>query len=229
MESFLDNFMKHRDTPIVSEKTPTNVLVFEEMLDVFPHARFLCIVRDPRDVVASLMKVGERAKKQGETPKEITIDLEAAIRHVRSCLDAGFRALDLAPERVGLVQYERLVREPARTTKAVCEFLSIPWSEAMLHPEQKRHPGEDAILNDVWYDRNSYYSAPDPDRIGRWKKRLSPSQKVAVNRAFSSDERLSKLGYALSADRLRIRDRVIGGIGHFTRRVIDEGRRRIRV
>lgn len=57
------------NTKFYSEKTPGNVLIFDELLEIFPKARCFHVVRDPRGTVSSMLEVGKRALKQGKKPR----------------------------------------------------------------------------------------------------------------------------------------------------------------
>lgn len=217
---FFGRFREGHPSRILSEKTPRNVLVFEELLSLFDDARALFMVRDPRGVVASMLEVGKRAREDGREIQGFTLDLRKAIGRVRRCVESGVRASKLAPERLMTVRYEQLVRQPEEVTRDVCDFLSVPWSADMLRPESQEHAGEKATVNDVWYDLESYYSPPDPSRIDRWKVRLSPAQKVAVSRAFAGDPHLAELGYDdFELENLELYQRTLGTSMYFARRV----------
>lgn len=104
----------------MSEKTPRNVLVFSELLSVFPTARFIHVVRDPRAVVASLLQVGKRQKKRGRKQGRGMDTATAAINHVKAHVCAGLAASAAAPERILTVVYEELVTNPEKETKKLC-------------------------------------------------------------------------------------------------------------
>ncbi len=40
-----------------SEKTPENILVFSELIELFPEAYFIQVIRDPRGIVSSMQQV----------------------------------------------------------------------------------------------------------------------------------------------------------------------------
>jgi hypothetical protein len=70
IEQLLLPYADDRDCKVVSEKTPWNVLVFRELLEVFPEARFIFCVRDPRAVTTSMIEVGKRAQEKGLRPTD---------------------------------------------------------------------------------------------------------------------------------------------------------------
>lgn len=197
----------------ISEKTPRNVLVFPELLDLFPAARFIFVVRDPRAVVASLLRVRERMLKRGIRPTGPTATLAAAIAHTREYLTAGFHARAKDSERVLNVRYEDLVADPMVETKRICEHLALDWDEALITPSRFQHLGATAITDasgNVWYTREEFNQDPDPHRANAWWQSLNGAQKARICRAFCDDRDLSLLGYDLSVDSLGRFDRARG-------------------
>ena len=53
------------------------------------------------------------------------------------------------------IVYEQLVSEPERIVRTLCGFLGLPFHAAMLQPQEKKHPAQDAMValdNGVWLD-----------------------------------------------------------------------------
>ncbi len=50
---------------LYSEKTPENVLVFSEMIEIFSQSHFIQVIRDPRAIVSSMQQVKRRAVQKG--------------------------------------------------------------------------------------------------------------------------------------------------------------------
>lgn len=208
IEGLLLPYAGRRGCEVVSEKTPWNVLVFGDLIEIFPRARFVFCVRDPRAIVASMLRVGSRAREKGSTPVSFTRSVAAAIRTVKATKDAGFRAAERS-DRVLTVSYERLVRHPEHETGRICRFLEIPWSEEMVRHGEKSHDVEE-LLDGVWYTREMYESNPDPSRAHKWRDQLSPSQQAAVVAAFEGNKDLQALGYELSDRELPATRRAAG-------------------
>jgi hypothetical protein len=184
-----------------SEKTPANVLVFNDLIELFSGAHFIHVVRDPRAIISSMLQVGRRAKKEGVQIQDFTTNLSAAISYVKKCFRAGFAATERAPDRVLSIVFEQLVTGPGRETKRMCDFLGIEWSEQMLHPANKKHLGERAITkksDQIWYDAKKYNRNPDPHEIDKWKNKLTLLQRATINASFRDFEDLGQLGYDFS-------------------------------
>ena len=194
----------------LSEKTPNNVLVFPELMNLFPVARFIHVVRDPRAIIASMLQVGKRAKQKNWQTQEFTHSVGAAVEYVRRCQQTGFTSFELAPERVFELKYERLVSDPENETRRICKFLGIEWSNRMLHPKNVKHLGEKAVTNDVWYSTKSYNRDPEPYEVDGWKSQLTYVQQNIITTAFLDNKGLTRCGYAFSSDDSLRMNRVLG-------------------
>lgn len=191
----------------LSEKTPSNVFVFTELLELFPDARCINVVRDPRAIVSSMLQVGLKAKRKVRKTQDFTVSILAAIRYVQRCLRAGFAAAESAPEKVLTIAYEQLVVHPEYETRRLCNFLGIEWSRQMMYPSRQKHLGEKAITrssDQVWYDPRMYNRDPDPREIDKWRTHLTFLQKVVVAAWFRGFEGLDQFGYDFSVGSLSL-------------------------
>lgn len=210
IEKYLCTTAMAQGYKIVSEKSPQNILVFLELMELFPKSHFIHVVRDPRAVVASLMQVGRRARKKDIRTAGYTRSIESAIEYTNRCLSAGFEASKMRPDKVLTVKYEKLVMDPIIETKKICSFINVSWREEMTMPNAKRHPGEAAITENsggIWYDKDSYNRDIDGSSIERWRGSLSRAQQAKVINAFRGGEGLKMLGYDLNLDSVAVADR----------------------
>lgn len=209
-ETFLYPLADQHGCRFLSEKTPSNVLVFPDLINLFPAARFIHVVRDPRAIIASMLQVGKRAKQESWKAQEFTRSVCAAVAYVRQCQKTGFASFELAPDRVFEVVYERLVANPENETRRICEFLGVEWSNRMLHPKDVKHLGEKAVTNDVWYDTKSFNRDPEPHEVDKWKNQLTYVQKVIITTAFLDNKELARRGYTFSSDDSLRMSRILG-------------------
>ena len=214
----------------LSEKSPTNVLVFDELLDLFPAARCIFVLRDPRAIVASMLESGIRADSPEKRAKLRTLpwacSLPHAIAHVRRCFERGFAAADRRPDRVHIVTYEGLVTDPEAETRRLCAFLDIPWTDAMLSPSRKAHLGEKPLTSgtdNLFYSSATFGRDPDPAGLHRWKTRLNARQRGQVTLSLADMPRLAAYGYELAPGRLSGPEYALGQGG----RLLERARRRV--
>ncbi|MBT8462257.1 MAG: sulfotransferase, partial [Gemmatimonadetes bacterium] len=198
VEQILGPVVAASDARFVSEKTPSNALVFPQLRELFPEARFIFVIRDPRAVVSSMLEVGRRAREMDRGAPEFTRDVRVAIRSIREHLTAGFEFSRSEPDRCFVLRFEDLAARPAATTRDLCDFLDLPWTSSMIAPHKLPHAGERAITMDgVWYDRSSFNRGPDATRVDAWATELDPGHQVLATRAFSDHAGLREAGYRL--------------------------------
>ena len=122
---------------VLVEKTPTHVLHIPAMLARFPEARIVMMVRDGRDVTASLV---HRWGREATSP---CIDAYRYVTDNRRVLEQN------ADPRTLLVRYEDLIRDPGRTVcvpprcAAACAGAHAPRSDRIFrHTEGQDAPPE---------------------------------------------------------------------------------------
>jgi glycosyltransferase involved in cell wall biosynthesis len=215
IEQLLVPYMERHKADYISEKTPANVLVFSELLTIFPEARFLFCVRDPRAIVSSMLEVGlrDRAKRAngggGFRLPSYTRSVFAGIETIRQYNRAGFHAA--VSDRVHVVKYEQLVQAPEAATREIADFLGITWDSSMISPKNHEHGG-DSLIDGVWSVAETYRGDPDPARAESWRNNLRPWQKKVIEAAFSGDPDLRNLGYPFGSKRRKFVSSAIGSV-----------------
>lgn len=94
---------------------------------MFPQSRILIMRRDPRDVVWSCFRTNF-AMTSGTL--EFT-SLERAARHYAAMMSLTEEAVGILDLNVMEVHYHRLVQDFDQTTREVCDFLGLEWSETL--------------------------------------------------------------------------------------------------
>lgn len=228
IEGFLMPLGTEDGIRLISEKTPGNVLAFGGLAELWPRARLVHVVRDPRAIISSMLEVGARAARLGYGVQKFTRDTQAAINHVQSCFEAGFEAARRTPDRVLTIVYEALVHNPESGTQRLCEFLDSEWRPDMITPAAHKHSAEGSMTaptNEIWYDANMYNRNPDLKSVDKWRTRLTPAQQVAICKAFQRNEDLARLGYDVSLASLGAGVRMAGSVADVLGRGLRRGAR----
>ena len=143
------------------DKTPLNTFFMEEIHAVFPKAKFIHMLRNPYDVVASYLDTGLYKNEE-----------EALNRWLESVIAVKeFRILH--PDVCVEVRYETLVSNPGKVVDKVCSFLEIDFGLDLLAVKD-----EEMILGDV-VNLKHHANVMNPisqDSIGKGKRRLSEEQ-----------------------------------------------------
>jgi hypothetical protein len=155
----LADTLKRSGKPTVVVKTPSNVLIWQQLAECWPDARFIFLLRHPANAVVSL----NAAWAAGWHPTESGSLDESAAKALRymTALEEARRTL---PGRT--VRYEDLTAEPEAITRQLCEFLKIRFEPAMLEYGEFGHGRIAAGLGDTSEKLRSgriQAAAPPPD------------------------------------------------------------------
>ncbi|HEY3306155.1 MAG TPA: sulfotransferase [Candidatus Binatia bacterium] len=105
------------------DKTPVNAMCLAEISELLPDSRFIYLLRDPRDVVASLL-AAYRTWGAGWAPRTAREAVKIWIKFVRA---ADIAAKDIPSHRFLEIRYEKLLASPEDTLLKVAQFLNLQW------------------------------------------------------------------------------------------------------
>ena len=124
--------VRERPHHLLVEKTSLNILAFEHLGRLLPAARFVHIVRDGRDVAASLLQRDWRGP-DGRRFAHVS-DPAAALKYWCDLTGIGLQAeAALGPGRVLRLRYEDVVKRPKRSVTALLRFLELEYEPATLN------------------------------------------------------------------------------------------------
>jgi hypothetical protein len=158
------------------EKTPRHIFRIPDLMSVFPDARVICLVRDPRAVAASYRnwKRNEPSEQELATSaadrRRIQRSYNAVLHALlwRSSMAAAVRAHDTYGDAsVRLQPYEQLVSEPDDSLRGLAEWLGLEYDPAML----------DIPIVHSSYGLKGEGTSTAP--IDRWQQKL-PAAEIAV-------------------------------------------------
>ena len=156
------------------------------LLEIFPEAKFIIMIRDPRGAVASSLGL----KKNNP---ELVPSMYSFARHVRKHMahTIHFMNTSIYSDRIKVIQYESLSSDPGGILSSVCDFLDIDYDVNMLNTEKFR-----PITGDKWV-KYSNFDVPDKgiytQSIDGWKTRLTDDVVEFVEYVCSPE--MSYFGY----------------------------------
>jgi hypothetical protein len=151
---------------------------FDDYHAAFPQARFINVIRDGRDVLASQLNTGSFKA----VPEDLGRSWAHTHRKFRSWIrGGGVRGYELF--------YERLALQPEAEVRALCGFLGLDYDARML----AFHEGDLTIFKASHLSMKRISSPIDASMIGRWRSDLSPAQAEAFGRG--ADGALAEFGY----------------------------------
>lgn len=166
----LDSETPWSDLQIVGDNTPLYVMAIPVILALFPNARFIHMVRDPRDVVCSILKMRFGACETTTAAMEW--------HHYLGCWLLSERLIPQS-QRIEC-RYEDLCTNPGSTFERIAAFAGF--DAEVAEQALKRHAsrqdeartGFERIAK--WGHHRNLSEPLTPARIGRFRKELSEKQ-----------------------------------------------------
>jgi len=154
------------------DKQPLNTIKLPLISKLFPKAKILFALRDPRDVVFSCYR---RHFRVNMAMFEF-LDLEDAARFYASIMNLGDIYRQKLPLNILEHRYEDMVADFEGRVRAVCDFIGIEWSESMRDFD-KNAPNVDIRSPSAGQVQRPLYR----EGIGQWRRyaeQLAPIQPI---------------------------------------------------
>jgi len=198
------------------DHTPSNVKNAASLLELFPDAKFIHIVRDGRAVASSIIPLDWGAN---------TIN-GAALSWAKRMSQYVAVESSLGSKKIVRVRFEDLVLDPETTLISICGFLGIDYQSQMVRGGGLKVPQYTLKQHSL------IGKGPDQKEVKSWEKELSPRQ-IEIFESIAGELLLS-LGYALKygrkAKKMNLSERLISGLQEIYRRnMINEFRRKKRI
>lgn len=156
------------DHMIWGDRSPGHLTAMKLIKSIYPAAKFLHIIRDPRDVCLSAKKVwGKSLYRTAELWRERV----AAARRTGVTLGGDYQE----------VLYESLLNDPVGTLQAVCDYLKVDFTPAMLrfsiaHTSRGDTRGAREIVRE---NREKYRTELSPGTVRRIEELVYPTAVAA--------------------------------------------------
>ncbi len=209
IKSFFEPLKKKHGYEYISEKTPQNLLVFQDLIELFPKSKFVLVVRDPRAIVNSTKKVNERARKQ--KVQSAVGSFYEYTNKIREQYQLTNKLIKKYPDKIFFIRYEDLVNDIERITKDFCQYMSINWEPEMMKPGEQHHLNEKGMLTDynkAYYDKKLFGRNADSSSLYKWKKELTKREKNYIYKLFKRERLEYKFGYQLEKEPMSMIDHI---------------------
>lgn len=170
------------------EKTPFHILHISEISKHFPSAKFVNLIRDPRDVVSSRLNM---PKTYAFTPS-----VERYSNEWNHCLETAEDFWRHLPDKIYSLRYEDLTNQTQVSLQRVCAFLELDYTPEML--ANFGNQLETCVLpNEVW--KNDVKSGQIKKNFEVWRDRITIDEVnsiEAITQPF-----MKKLNYPLFSNK----------------------------
>jgi sulfotransferase family protein len=137
--ALLDRFGAARGKPLVGDKSPGYVRNMPVLHELFPHARFVHLIRDGRDVCLSAVNWRKADRVLGRYHTWQRDPITTAALWWERCVRLGRESgRALGPELYTEVRYEDVVADPEGECRRLCDFLRLEFDAAMLRFHEGR-------------------------------------------------------------------------------------------
>lgn len=187
------------------EKTPGHALWIAEVVAMLPSCRFIHIIRDPRDVVASMMAA---SGSWSNLPGDARSAVEIWMQHIKSAMHHGRRL----PKRQYLeIRYEDMLNDPIEGLSTLRDYLGIDWAHKDIVVAVEQNSFDNAqkqggagipIQGALSHQFGGFATEPKgffrKGRVGAWREDLSSNDLKIIYEVAGSAMRW--LGYTNSND-----------------------------
>lgn len=130
----IQDYLKQKNAHIYLEKTPENTFFTDTLMRAFPQSKYLIIIRDPFDILASLC-TGIMAYKKIALSRKLLLSMAIQVKRGMKEL---YRRRPFSSRHHLIIKYEDLVEQPDDVLRQVCTFLQVEFEPQMLEFQDKR-------------------------------------------------------------------------------------------
>ena len=196
IEAFYDRIATNLARPAASyfvEKFAVRSSVQDLIWELYPGARELILVRDFRDLVASIIAMNVKLGYQGFGRARVDSDSEFIERQMGGLATAFVRTWRERSDRAHLVRYEDLVLDRSGTLSGILDYLEIDSTPASIAAMSES-------LDERVPEMEGHGTSAGPEAsIGRWREDLSPDLQELCHAVFAPA--LEAFGYSVEDDR----------------------------
>ncbi len=198
LEVYFTALKYYADSKVPCDPTPRNQFYIEEISERIKHAKFLYLVRDPRDILLSQKNKWKARKGVFSRLDVIRTKLNYHPTVISKLWNASINQFEKHCDRDNLYycKYEDFVSNPEKFLKEICPFVGVEYHDSML---------------DIHYMGSSMNKSDYKERgistksLGKWRDGLSQSEAQIAQDVCG--EKMKKLGYEienLNPSRLKI-------------------------
>lgn len=159
------------------DKTPYYVLHIPTLLEWFPDAQIVHLIRDGRDVALSLF---------GRQHDFGVYNVYHAAKYWQHYVERGHElGSTLDPHQYYELRYEDLLAEPENSMQKLCAFLGEEYSSTLFDVRPVENPGKTPLVHQPIKAENA----------GKWRQKMSTWQ-IRIFESVASDT-LRRFGYEL--------------------------------
>jgi hypothetical protein len=156
------------------EKSVENAEFAQEILRIYPGARFIHILRNPYSNLVAIRNYSaiQQTGKKGRYPR-----LRSAIWSMHGSYHDLYRNKRLI-SNYHILRYEDLLMNPVESMKEISKFLDIEYKPLLTQP---------SMLGEPWGGNSTSgkkFAVVSSENVDRWRKEITPIEVWLINRLF---------------------------------------------
>ncbi|XP_056644661.1 protein-tyrosine sulfotransferase [Diorhabda sublineata] len=179
----LEIIAKHGEpAPRLCNKDPLTIKMGTYVIELFPNAKFIFMVRDGRATAHSII-----SRKVTITGFDLS-SYRQCLKKWNSAVEAmNNQCKELGPKKCLTVPYEQLVLHPRKWMQTVLKFLNVPWNNSVLHHEDFINKGielskversSDQVIKPVNLEAMTKWVGKIPEDVVRDMAEIAPMLSV---------------------------------------------------
>jgi hypothetical protein len=174
------------------EKTPRDIFYIKEILECYPNAQFIHIIRDGRDVAVDWIEHLDWPKNLYGTANAWKTFINA-VKPWRGKLKS---------DQLLEVQYEDLIKDPSDVVQNICNYIGEEYESGML----EYYKSDEALKWSKTANCHRFSTMPlTKEFVGIYKKKLSKEKQEMLSSAINQE--LKELGYQVEENSKEITER----------------------
>jgi len=176
---------KYNDPELLVLKHPELTYYFPELAKNFSNFKFVVIVRDPRDVIASMLRVAKRHKESRLiTPQTEIVEIKDFCRNYAAYYESVFKNMHVFKNKLMFVKYEDFVSNTKEQLALISKFSGAKYDADKAAEFQPEHAQalnfnreerlKDKFSGAFWSEQ--YTESLTSEKIGSYEKDLNPDQ-----------------------------------------------------
>lgn len=208
-KAVLTAYTEQTGTVRVGEKSPSHVRYIETLLEWFPKARIIIMLRDPRAVVSSQLGTPYVQERITQNSLRRGYFVKSRMREIVRYSDDWSMIFEYivplweSDSRVQVLSYEELAHNPEKEVRSLCDFLGETYEEVMLEGRNKESvpmpAGKTPNQQLEQWRRKHHEKSLSPistKSLDKWKRKLSPIEiSIIESRCIGG---MQKYGYSPS-------------------------------
>ncbi|MBT8351911.1 MAG: sulfotransferase [Deltaproteobacteria bacterium] len=166
------------------EKTPRHIFFYSKILEYYPDAKFICMVREPKNMISSQLTTSPQRTKSVIRLSLFYNKIAAAIMKIRK------------NNNTFLIKYEDLTIETEPILRHTCEFLNISFDSKLV--DNVAAPVGIVSEHEYWKSKNIEAGKIKKNNPDKWKEAIDNNQENLVN--FITKSYAAQFGYTLEND-----------------------------